>query len=242
MTITKSNKHVILVVVFLTVLIAVMAISMLIKASSAQAHGIPDQILQQAANQISRQVVSEEFVDYSEVADGLASWYGPGFQGRRTASGSIFDMHAMTAAHKSLPFGTLLKVVNPSNGKVIFVEVTDRGPFIRKRVVDLSQAAAKELGVSVTPVTLEALTPDDISNFYLDNDSTVLVINGDMEVVKQSIETVTNTGDAISFSRAIGRMLEDEVLVITLNEKGRPVCNRATIGPLNVASLPSVQN
>lgn len=81
------------------------------------------------------------------VERGLASWYGPGFEGRRTASGEVFDGELLTAAHRTLPFGTLVEVVNLDNGRAIRVRINDRGPFIRKRVIDLSRAAARELGV-----------------------------------------------------------------------------------------------
>jgi rare lipoprotein A len=77
---------------------------------------------------------------------GVASYYGPGFHGRRTANGERFDMNAMTAAHRTLPFGTLLKVTNLDNGQSAIVRVNDRGPFIKGRVLDLSVAAAKQIG------------------------------------------------------------------------------------------------
>jgi rare lipoprotein A len=79
------------------------------------------------------------------VERGDASWYGPGFHGRRTASGERYDMHAMTAAHRTLPFGTLLEVRNLDNGEVTRVRINDRGPFKRGRILDLSYAAAKDL-------------------------------------------------------------------------------------------------
>ncbi|QTD45957.1 septal ring lytic transglycosylase RlpA family protein [Ottowia testudinis] len=77
---------------------------------------------------------------------GVASWYGPGFHGRRTANGEKFDMHELTAAHKTLPFGTRVLVHNPRTGKEVVVRINDRGPFIKGRVIDLSKAAAKALG------------------------------------------------------------------------------------------------
>jgi rare lipoprotein A (peptidoglycan hydrolase) len=79
------------------------------------------------------------------LARGTASWYGPKFNGRRTASGERYDMHKLTAAHPSLPFGTLVQVTNLDNGKQVVVRINDRGPFGRRRVIDLSYAAAREL-------------------------------------------------------------------------------------------------
>jgi rare lipoprotein A len=93
---------------------------------------------------------------------GLASWYGADFHGRRTASGERYSMYAMTAAHKTLPLGTQLVVINQQTGRRIRVRVNDRGPFVAGRVVDLSLAAARALGsaaAGVVPVTLEATLP-----------------------------------------------------------------------------------
>lgn len=78
---------------------------------------------------------------------GIASWYGPGFHGRKTASGEKFNKHAMTCAHRTLPFGTRLEVTNLLNGKKILVTVNDRGPYIRSKIIDLSYGAAKEIGM-----------------------------------------------------------------------------------------------
>jgi rare lipoprotein A len=77
---------------------------------------------------------------------GGASWYGPGFHGKKTASGQKFNENAMTAAHKTLPFGTVVKVTDQRTGKSIKVTITDRGPFHKGRVIDLSKAAAAKLG------------------------------------------------------------------------------------------------
>jgi len=77
---------------------------------------------------------------------GTASWYGPGFHGKRTASGERFNENAMTAAHRTLPMGTVVTVTNQRTGKVIKVTINDRGPFARGRIIDLSKAAAAKLG------------------------------------------------------------------------------------------------
>tara|TARA_B100000678_G_scaffold52548_1_gene41962 strand:- start:136 stop:720 length:585 start_codon:yes stop_codon:yes gene_type:complete len=78
---------------------------------------------------------------------GVASYYAARFHGRRTASGERFDMNAMTAAHKTLPFGTKVRVTNPSTGKSVVVRINDRGPFTRGREIDLSHRAASEIGL-----------------------------------------------------------------------------------------------
>lgn len=78
---------------------------------------------------------------------GIASWYGPKFHGRRTASGERYDMNDLTAAHPSLPFGTKIGVRNTRTGREVVVKVNDRGPFSKNRIIDLSYAAAREVGV-----------------------------------------------------------------------------------------------
>ena len=83
--------------------------------------------------------------DYDEV--GYASWYGPGFHGKKTANGEIFNQNKISVAHRTLPLPSIVKVTNLENGKVLsFVRVNDRGPFARDRILDLSKEAAKELG------------------------------------------------------------------------------------------------
>jgi rare lipoprotein A len=95
---------------------------------------------------------------------GLASWYGKKFHGRRTASGEVYNMYAMTAAHKTMPIPSYARVRNPANGREIIVRVNDRGPFHRGRVIDLSYTAAMRLGVhnGIAPVEVERITHEDI--------------------------------------------------------------------------------
>jgi rare lipoprotein A (peptidoglycan hydrolase) len=91
---------------------------------------------------------------------GLASYYAAKFHGRRTANGEKFSSKLLTAAHSSLPFGTLLKVTNPANSKSVIVRVNDRGPYVQGRLLDLSRAAADLIGITrlgVAPVELEIL-------------------------------------------------------------------------------------
>jgi rare lipoprotein A len=83
----------------------------------------------------------------TRIGRGSASYYAAKFHGRRTASGEMFDNRAMTAAHRTLPFGSLVRVTNPANGASVVVRITDRGPFTRGRMIDVSRAAAEELGL-----------------------------------------------------------------------------------------------
>lgn len=98
------------------------------------------------------------------VEEGLASWYGYPYHGRQTASGTRYDMNDMTAAHRTLPFGTLARVRNLANGKEATVLINDRGPFVAGRILDLSRAAAEALdaiGPGVVPIRLEVMRAGD---------------------------------------------------------------------------------
>ncbi len=88
-----------------------------------------------------------ELLEYVDRGKMVASWYGPRFHGRKTANGEIYDQMAFTAAHKKFRFGTLLRLTNPKNERSIIVRINDRGPFIKGRELDLSKAAATELGI-----------------------------------------------------------------------------------------------
>ena len=94
------------------------------------------------------------------IQTGKASWYGPGFHGKKTSSREIYNMHDMTAAHRTLPFGTYVIVTNLNNEKTVTVKINDRGPFVKGRLIDLSYAAASALdmvGPGVIPVRIEVI-------------------------------------------------------------------------------------
>ncbi len=106
---------------------------------------------------------------YSE--EGNASWYGVPFHGRRASNGEIYDMNKLTAAHRTLPFDTVVRVTNLNNGKSTVVRITDRGPFVDNRIIDLSMAAAREIdsiGAGVVPVRVEIVLAniDPTSGFF----------------------------------------------------------------------------
>ena len=104
-----------------------------------------------------------DIVDETEIDGGVASYYGNELAGNRTASGERFDPGQLTAAHRSLPFGSMVRVTNTSNGDSVIVRINDRGPFSRGRVIDVSQAAAREIGMhrSGTARVKLALLSDD---------------------------------------------------------------------------------
>ena len=97
---------------------------------------------------------------------GMASWYGPSFHGKPSASGEPYDMWALTAAHRTLPFGTLVQVTKVETGKRVTVRINDRGPFVKGRIIDLSYAAARELamiGEGTAHVSLTVVSPSNDS-------------------------------------------------------------------------------
>lgn len=102
--------------------------------------------------------------------EGVASWYGDPFNGRRTSNGEVYDMHQFTAAHRTLPFGAIVRVTNLRNGKQTEVRITDRGPFVANRVIDLSLSAAQAIdmvGTGTAPVRLEILGgPNPQAGFF----------------------------------------------------------------------------
>ncbi len=116
---------------------------------------------------------------------GKASFYARKFSGRRTASGERLHYDSLTCAHRSYPFGTMLRVYNPANGKSVIVRVTDRGPFVRGRIIDLSWRAAKELGIisqGVAMVTVQKV------------DMTIIPFRPDENIEIPELELETNDG------------------------------------------------
>jgi rare lipoprotein A len=114
--------------------------------------------------QVQGQAYRPERGDPAMAERGIASWYGRFFHGRRTASGEVYDMHALTAAHKTMPIPSYARVVNPANGREVIVRINDRGPFIAGRIIDLSYAAAVKLGTAggVAPVEVHRITHEAI--------------------------------------------------------------------------------
>jgi len=116
---------------------------------------------------IKESTVNTSSVDYINLGTMKASWYGPKFHGKLTANGEIYDQMALTAAHKTLKFGTLLKVTNPKNGKSVIIRINDRGPYIGDRELDLSKGSAIKLGLiekGVSRVKIQEVTPGEIEN------------------------------------------------------------------------------
>jgi len=128
-----------------SLLLILVAMAFLISGSTACANKKPEKLT----------------VKKGRVEKGQASWYGKKFHGKKTASGERFNMYGYTAAHKTLPFGTKVRVTNLDNGKKVVVRINDRGPFVKGRVIDLSYAAAKKIGMlkkGVVPVKVEVVS------------------------------------------------------------------------------------
>jgi rare lipoprotein A len=128
-----------------------------------------DQILTEefVPETITESTVNTSSIEYVNRGTMKASWYGPKFHGKLTANGEIYDQMALTAAHKSLKFGTLLKVTNPKNGKSVIVRINDRGPYVGDRELDLSKRSAMKLGLikrGVARVKIEEVELRNIDN------------------------------------------------------------------------------
>lgn len=190
-------------------------------AFMVQAHDMPAVPVVAAAEPVAPEAPVPAPVVLEDAPDGFASWYGEPFHGRRTASGERFDMHAYTAAHRYLPFGTILRVQNTKNGRIVLVEVTDRGPFVKKRVVDLSFRAARHLGVSVTSVQLDALTAETVASFYASQPERVLAFTPSFEPVAMDASELDTLADATSLTSVMQSRGEAEYIIVRPGTKGR---------------------
>lgn len=144
--------------------------------------------------------------DYGYEETGIASWYGPDFHNGITANGEVYDMHAMTAAHRTLPLPSIVRVTNLENGKSVILRVNDRGPFVSNRIIDVSKLAAERLGFheqGTTHVKVEIMAEEsqalkyamlggdaDAKNSYKSNTKTTQVnLEDDFDIVEASSET-----------------------------------------------------
>ncbi|MBU3678529.1 MAG: septal ring lytic transglycosylase RlpA family protein [Candidatus Kapabacteria bacterium] len=232
MTTSISQKNIARFIVFAVVVAIAMSISFLV-----QAHDAPDLSAPVSAAAEVVELAAPVPVPMTDVADGLASWYGGTFHGRRTASGQRYDMDAFTAAHRTLPFGTLLRVRNVETGKVALVEITDRGPFIRRRVVDLSRAAARFLGVSVSPVEVEALTKEAFEDLVASNPDGSVVLDADMRPHSVPDNAVTVIERETSLKDAVTSLRDGQYLRVELTERGIYTYERVRIRPVPVRPL-----
>ena len=161
---------------------------------------------------------------YSE--QGVASWYGTKFHGKQTANGEVYDLYKMTAAHKTLPLPSYVKVTNLENGLSIVVRVNDRGPFIGDRLIDLSYVAAKKLGfsdVGLANVAIEGINPESFSKFAKGE--------ANDELVYLQLAALKNYHSAQLLRRQVFTAIGARVKVVRGEEQPEPYY-RVRIGPV----------
>jgi rare lipoprotein A len=136
---------------------------------------------------------------------GMASWYGPGFHGRRTASGERYNMYDLTAAHPTLPFGTRLMVRNARTGQTVVVRVNDRGPFKKSRILDLSYSAARTVGVFGPGTAYVELYP--AGRFELEDPPAPVVVTASAPAhYTVQVGAFSDTGRAVELHRQVSRV------------------------------------
>ncbi|MDQ1266065.1 MAG: rare lipoprotein, partial [Bacteroidota bacterium] len=147
--------------------------------------------------------------DYYFESSGKASYYGKRFHNRKTASGEKYDMNQFTAAHKSLPFGTILRITSLESNKVVLVRINDRGPFRHKRVIDLSYKAAKALeGLGTPEVKIEGMLPGTGIINLDDDESMYFGYSYDMPLVCLPVTALSLVDSTSDFDKAIKRYEE----------------------------------
>lgn len=199
-----SHKHIVKALIFVVALITLLSFGYLVQAEEAR--GTDAVLPADTMNTTSTTLVASDAERWDEegINDdvesiptpsfeqvGVASWYGNKFHGRRTASGERYNMHAYTAAHKNLPFGTILRVTNLDNDKSVLVRINDRGPYIRGRIIDLSRAAAQEIGVTLHKVKIEEFKADATSGepYALGFDSAMMPVAVPSEALSTLLAT-----------------------------------------------------
>ena len=146
---------------------------------------------------------------------GVASWYGPGFHGRRTANGEIYDQYGLTAAHRTLPHNTRVNVTNLATGQEVEVRINDRGPYVDDRIIDLSYTAAQRIGMigsGIAPVEVEVLEPGPAKMVYVTNPAPLPARSAaapaprpEMAQAAPRVEAVSRVETAPSPARAVSR-------------------------------------
>ncbi len=167
---------------------------------------------------------------------GMASWYGPKFAGRLTANGEIFDPSELTAAHKTLAFGTIVRVTNVTNNLSVIVRINDRGPFVKQRVIDLSRFAAEQIDM-IGPGTAEVIIEEVVSEVEI---SPVEVVALDDNFQQAGIDSSLYSFDIISKQHKVGELI---VLGSSLSEQRllvRVVANSSSVGDYNIYLSPEL--
>lgn len=154
-------------ILFILVLVALVGFTLVVNEDKITEPVVTEDVVSVEEESITADRSLVEFVDKGSMK---ASWYGPGFHGQKTANGEVYDQNSFTAAHKSLKFGTLLKITNLKNSKSVVVRINDRGPYIHGRDLDLSKAAALELGMvrkGVAKIKVEEIKIAGLDNQFM---------------------------------------------------------------------------
>lgn len=165
---------------------------------------------------------------------GIASWYGKQFHGRKTSNGEIYDMYAMTAAHKTLPIPCYVKVTNMNNNKRVIVRINDRGPFYKNRIIDLSYAAAYKLDLiekgigNVKIEKIEFNKPKDINNLTRNEKD-----NKEINPIYIQIGAYNQKENALSCKINLEKKLKNSLIINLVNIENINNCFRVKIGPYN---------
>lgn len=165
---------------------------------------------------------------------GTALWYGAEFHGRRTASGETFDMNGISAAHRTLPFGTIIRVTNLDNSRSIRVKITDRGPFVRTQVLELSLGAAKELGFvpqGTTRVAIESVDPVRIDGVFTVQ-AAVFVEEEMARNLKERLQRKYEKVFIVPFESNIGKFYRVRVGAYPSEEKAERIAAKLTLDGL----------
>ncbi|MEO8231314.1 MAG: septal ring lytic transglycosylase RlpA family protein [Ignavibacteriota bacterium] len=152
---------------FVLVLVALVGFTVIVNKDK-----IAEPVVTEDSGSVEEAVVTADrsLVEFVDKGNMKASWYGPGFHGRLTANGEVYDQMSFTAAHKSFKFGTLLKITNLKNNKFVVIRINDRGPYVSGRDLDLSRAAALELGMvkrGVAKIKVEEIKIAGLDNLVM---------------------------------------------------------------------------
>jgi rare lipoprotein A len=163
------------------------------------------------------------------VEEGVASWYGIPFQGRRTSNGEIYDMHEFTAAHRTLPFNAVVRVTNLRNGKQTEVRINDRGPFVANRVIDLSLSAAQAIemvGTGTAPVRLEIISGPNPQMGYFGVQVGAFLVQENAERLKSQLATRYSPVSIATYDSPNGMFYRVRVGRVSSEDAARQLADR----------------
>ena len=167
---------------------------------------------------------------------GVASWYGTKFHGRRTSSGEPYDMLQLTAAHKTLPIPCYVKVTNKDNGRQLIVKVNDRGPFVKSRIIDLSYAAAHQLGMAHKGTANVEIETISFNNERTNQSSPELGTQEGSQKRYVQVGAYSNKASAQKLAKVLDREIELPVTISSIKRAGKKLY-RVRVGPINTLAI-----